>query len=83
MLISFTKRHGGRLYIRAEDLRSIQDTPDGCLVAWDQPGHASEYVTGTADEVFNQLAAEERRRADEYQQQRASQMVPVGRGRPR
>lgn len=89
MLIPFTKKDGGELFIRAEDLRAIDDVAHKgaeeqsfCRLYFIRGNDLDfEVIPGTAREVFNALAQEERRRAEEYA--KVSNGLPVARGRPR
>ena len=97
MLVPFTKKDGGTVFIRAEDIRSIEDAqrpdpatgvlePSGCVLCWLRHDEVVQTrLQGRAQEVFDGLATEEQRRAeDHYRRQAIAQAgLPVARGRPR
>lgn len=104
MLLKFTKHNGGSLYIRAEDLRSITDMPAWehpqglkeearTFVSWvEGDTRLEQAITGTADENFERLRADELRMVEEHEQRRVQAMrnapmplpLPaVPRGKPR
>lgn len=98
MLIPFTKLNGGTLFVRAEDVRRIEDTDttyddkgEGkpCAVLyWVQEGDIrSTHLAGTAREVFDGIVAEERQRAQAHQElervRQAVQQQFIPRGRVR
>ncbi len=94
MLVPFTKRDGGVVFVRAEDIRRIEDRqrPDpqtgvlegnGSALYWlEHDSIIQAALQGTAREVFAALADEERRRAEEHARLMASSAL-TPRGRPR
>lgn len=97
MLVKFIKKSGKSIYVRAEDIRIIDDQEEKTRLAWLVGNDVSEcFIQGTADENYARLSEEERQRAAEYEtlrQQRAMQqlggLTPIGpdprveRGRPK
>jgi hypothetical protein len=95
MLLPFTKLDGGVLFIRAEDLRRIEDcepdepsAPPRCRLVWiEHDTLRTATVAGPASGVFAALKAEELARAEEHQlalrrAQSGLPAIPVPRGRP-
>ena len=85
MLITFTTEHG-HLVIRSEDLRRLEDIPDGCALGYLQHDRLfSEIVQGTAAENRDRIVAEETAAIAAYEDmQRRARQGPaqaVSRGR--
>lgn len=86
MLITFTTEHG-TLVIRSEDLRRLEDGPEGCTLGWvEESMRQYAPVLGTAMENHDRIVRDEARAIAAYEdlQQRARQglpALPVVRGR--
>lgn len=65
MFSTFTKDEGQALIVRTENLQRIEDTPDGCTMAWVELGEVQRCrILGTAAENYARLQAEELRLID-------------------
>lgn len=90
MFSTFTTRGGKTLIIRGQDLRSLEDTSDGCVLVWEPSAGQlmNRAIEGTAAENLARLQAEELEAIDRVQraqqrQQDGRPLVPVPRGRTR
>lgn len=76
MLIKFETIKGAHLYIRSEDLRRLQDSPEGALVGWIEGElPCSATVKGSAEENYARLADTERAAAEEYERRQLAQRM--------
>ena len=88
MFCTFTTERGA-LILRTQDVRRLEDTPEGCMLAFVEEGHMY-YITiaGTAADHLARLKAEELAAIDAARRRQARvtdgmPMVPVTRGKAR
>ena len=87
MFSTFTKPDGRLLFIRAIDIRRLEDTISGTLLVFDECGGAQELIiSGTAQENLDRLKQEETEAliaAEKLRQRQSAGLpsMPVLRGR--